>query len=440
MAAVSALHRCGSALLVRARSRLLFPLLPNAMNPLRFLFVLTACTCTASTADWPQWRGKDRMDHSPDSATLVPWPDGGPARLWLFDDAGLGYSGFSIVGGQLFTMSAKDGAEQVLSLDAASGEKRWSVPLDNRIYPNRWGDGPRCTPTIDVDRCYALSANGILGCLAIADGRILWKVDLVSDFGGKLQNWGYTESVLVDGDRVVCTPGGSKGTMLALDKMTGKPLWQSKSLQDEAQYSSPILVEHGGQRQYVQLIGKKIFGAKADDGAILWQADFPGRTAVIPTSIYSDGHVYVTAGYDAGCRRLKLGGATPELVYENKIMGNHHGGVILVDGKVYGHSDKGGWTCQDLLSGEAVWQDKSLGKGACTYVAGHLVCLEESSGNVTLVEASTAGWKEKGRFKLDPQTKLRKPQGRIWVHPVVLDGRLYLRDQDLVYCYNVKAK
>jgi outer membrane protein assembly factor BamB len=228
--------------------------------------------------------------------------------------------------------------------------------------------------------------------------------------------------------------------MAALDKMTGKVLWQSKEIVEEAQYSSPILIEHGGQRQYVQVVTKKVFGIKPENGDVLWQADFPGRVAVIPTVIYSDGHVFVTAGYGAGCRMFKLGGASPELVYENITLGNHHGGVILEKGKLYGHSEKGGWTCLDFLTGKADWQDKSFEKGACTFVAGHLVCLEESSGNVALAEASPAGWKEKGRFKLDPQATQRKRQGRIWTHPVVLDGRLYLRDQELLYCYDVKAK
>jgi outer membrane protein assembly factor BamB len=296
------------------------------------------------------------------------------------------------------------------------------------------------TPTIDGDRLYALSASGVLGCLNRADGKVLWKADLVSDFGGKLQSWGYTESVLVDGPRVLCTPGGSKGTMAALDKMTGKLLWQSKDLTEEAQYSSPILIEHGGKKQVVQLVGKKVFGLSPEDGSPLWQGDFPGRVAVIPTSIYHDGHVYVTAGYDVGARMFKLGGDSPELVYESNKMVNHHGGVILVNGKLYGHSDKGGWTCQDFLTGEPVWQDKTLGKGCCAYVAGHLICVSEKEGNVVLVEASEAGWKEKGRFTLSPQTEQRKPQGRIWVHPVIVDGRLFLRDQELIYCYDIKPR
>jgi outer membrane protein assembly factor BamB len=199
-------------------------------------------------------------------------------------------------------------------------------------------------------------------------------------------------------------------------------------------------VEHGGKRQYVQLIGKRVFGAEAESGKILWEAPFPGRVAVIPTPIYHDGYVYVTAGYGVGSRLLKLDGAQPKVVYDGPKMVNHHGGVILVDGKLYGHSEKGGWTCQDFMTGEALWQDKKLGKGCCSFVAGHLVCVDENNGDVVLAQVSPEKWNEKSRFRLEPQTRLRKPQGRIWTHPVILDGRLYLRDQNYIYCYNVKAK
>ena len=392
-----------------------------------------------SAADWPQWRGTNRDDQSPDKSILNPWPAKGPEKKWVFKDAGLGYAGFSVVGDQLFTMGAKDGGEHVISLDAQTGAQKWSVPLDNRVYPNNWGDGPRSTPTVDGDLLYTLSANGVLGCLAAKDGKILWKTDLVKDLGGKLQNWGYTESVLIDGDKVICTPGGDQGTMAALDKKTGKVLWRSTGIKEEAQYSSPILITHEGKKQLVQLLTKKVIGVDPENGEILWTANFPGRVAVIPTPIYSKGYLYVTAGYGIGCRLLKLGGKEPEVVYENNNMVNHHGGVILVDGKLYGHSDKGGWTCQDFLTGETVWKDESLGKGGVGFAAAHLVCVDEKSGEVALVEASPSGWKEKSRFTLDPQTTQRKPQGKIWVHPVIVNGRLYLRDQELIHCYDVKG-
>jgi outer membrane protein assembly factor BamB len=336
-------------------------------------------------------------------------------------------------------MGAMDDGEHVVCVDVATGKKLWSARVDDRVYENNWGNGPRCTPTVAGENIYAVSGNGRLVCLEVNGGKLVWSVDFVKDLGGKIQSWGFTESVLVDGDRVICTPGGSKGTLAALDRRTGKVLWRSKGVEDVAQYSSPLVVTHGGQRQYVQLVTKRLFGVKAETGELVWQTDFPGRTAVIPTPIHQDGLVYVTAGYNAGSRQFKLGGAEPAMTHESNKMVNHHGGVILVDGKLYGHSDRGGWTCQDWKTGEALWQDRSLGKGACTYVAGHLVCIEEQKGTVVLIEASPAGWKEKGRFTLSPQTEKRKPQGKVWVHPVVLDGRLYLRDQELIHCYDVKG-
>lgn len=390
-----------------------------------------------AAADWPQWRGADRAGHSPDASILAPWPKSGPKRVWLFKDAGVGYSSFSIVGTQLYTMGARKGSEQVICVNAGTGKEVWSTDL-GPVYENNWGNGPRSTPTVDGDRVYALSATGILACLNAKDGAQVWKVDLVKELGGELQGWGYTESVMVDGDQVVCTPGGQKGTMAALDKKTGKVLWQSAGLKVPAQYSSPIRIEVGGQPQYAQLLMRKVVGISPKDGALLWETAFPGSVAVIPTLVAMDGHVFATAGYGSGCQMIKLGGTEPEVVYEEKSITNHHGGVVVVDGKIYGHSDKGGWTCQDFLTGKIEWQDETLGKGTCTYAAGHLVCVDENNGSVVLAKASPEGWSEHGRFKLDPQTKLRKKDGRVWSHPVVLNGRLYLRDQDLIYCYDVK--
>ncbi len=409
------------------------------IKPFLPLLILAFGQSLLCAENWPQWRGEKRDDHSPDKSILNPWPAAGPVQKWVSKEAGLGYSGFSVADDQLFTMGAADGGEQVICVEALTGARKWAAKLDGRIYENNWGNGPRCTPTVDGDQIYALSGSGILGCLSRKDGSILWKVDLVAELGGKLQGWGYTESVLIDGNKVICTPGGDQGTMAALDKMTGKVLWRSTGIKEEAQYSSPILITHEGQRQVIQLLTKTVFAVNPDNGELLWRSDFSGRVAVIPTPIYQDGHLYVTAGYGTGCRMFKLGGKQPEVVYENNVMVNHHGGVILVDGKLYGHSDKGGWTCQDFLTGEKVWKSDVLDKGAVGYAAGHLICVEEKSGVVALVKASKEGWKEEGRFTLTPQTTQRKPQGKIWVHPVIVNGMLYLRDQEFVYAYDVKG-
>ena len=414
---------------------------PMTSSPLIASLILGALTVTGSlAADWSQWRGPNRDDHSPDKGLLKKWPEGGPKRLWLFEGARLGYAGYSIVGNQLFTLGLRDNQEFLIAVDVTKGTELWATPFGAK-YPNNWGDGPRGTPTVDEGLVYAISGQGNLICSKASDGKMVWQKSLATDLGGKLQNWGYTESPLIVGNKIICTPGGSKGTMAALDKKTGALIWQTSELTDQAQYSSPILITHAGKKQIVQLVEKKFFGVDPDKGKVLWKSDFPpGRVAVIPTPIYQDGLVYITAAYGAGCKAVKLeadGSATT--VYENKVMKNHHGGVVLVDGNIYGHSEGYAWVCQNFKTGEEVWASKALGKGAVHYADGMLYCIDEGTGTVVLAEASPKGWTEHGRFKLDPQTKQRKPQGRIWTHPVVINGKLFLRDQELLFCFDVKG-
>jgi outer membrane protein assembly factor BamB len=276
------------------------------------------------------------------------------------------------------------------------------------------------------------------------DGAKKWNKNLVSDFGGKIPGWGYSESPLVDGEKVIVTPGGSDGAIVALDKKTGKTIWQSEDLTDGAQYSSVIIADVKGKRHYIQLFMKTLAGVDAENGKVLWKARWPnGRTAVIPTPIYQDGHVYATSGYGAGCKLVKIDGGEAEDVWENKTITNHHGGVILVDGHVYGFSNAGGLVCQEFKSGEKKWSERGQGKnkGAVHYADGMLYCLDEGERSVFLVEASPAGFKEHGRFTLPQETSLRQgTRGKVWTHPVVIGGRLYLRDQDLVFCYDVTGK
>jgi len=391
-------------------------------------------------ADWSQWRGEGRKDHSPDKGLPNQWPGGGPRAAWVYENAGLGYAGYSIAKGRLFTMGLREGQEFLIAVDTANGKEAWNTPAGPK-YPNGWGDGPRMTPTVDGDRVFAIGGQGLMVCVNAKDGRQMWSKHLVDDLGGKLQDWGYTEAPLVAGDLVICTPGGPKGTVAALDKATGEVRWRTTDLTDKAQYASPILIHHAGQDQVVQLVMNRFFGVSPKDGKVLWKKDFPGRVAVIPTPIFEDGIVYVTAGYGVGCEAIRLGaGNSVEPLYSNKVMKNHHGGVICVDGYLYGHSDGAGWVCQDLKTGKEIWAHKGFGKGAVTYADGKLICLDERSGDVAMVEASTQGWKELSRFKLTPLSSRRSSQGGIWPHPVVVGGRLYLRDQEYLHCFDLRAK
>ncbi len=406
-----------------------------------FLLFLTALTSASATAaDWPTFRGADRSDKSTETGLLKTWPADRPKRVWLNENAGLGYSGFAIVGGTLYTMGARDAVEYVIAIDVATGKEKWSAEA-GALLTNGWGDGPRATPTIDGGKVYALSGKGILVCLNAVDGKELWRASM-TDIGGKVPGWGYCESPLIVGDLVVVTPGGAQGTLAAFAKSTGMKAWQSAGWTDGAQYASAIAVDHNGVKQIIQLTMQSIAGVNAANGELLWRTDFPGKTAVIPTPIFSEGQVFVAAGYGVGCKSVKIRpDNSVEDVYASTDMVNHHGGVILHQGHLYGYSDKGGWTCLDFKTGAVKWQEnKALRKGAIHFADGMFYLLEEKTGVVVLIEASPEAWKEKGRFALAPQTTQRNPKGMIWTHPVVSGGKLFLRDQELLFCFDVSGQ
>jgi outer membrane protein assembly factor BamB len=414
------------------------------MSNLRLRVFLTGLVVLVVAADWPQWRGPDRSDVSLEKGLLGAWPPGGPRLLWTFTDAGAAMSGPAIVGDRLYTMGADHDHDSVFAIDLNSRKKVWSTPLARR-YTNDWGDGPRGTPTVDGDRIYALTGGGTLACLQSATGKKIWHVDLRRDLGGDMMSgWGYSESPLVDGDRVICTPGGTKGAVAALDKRTGKVIWRNKGFTDRAAYSSLVVATVGGIRQYVQMTGESVAGIAANDGRLLWRMERSSPTAAIPTPIVKDNLVYFTSGYGTGCTLIELAAAgnsiTARQVYANRNLVNQHGGAILVGDHVYGYHDNGQWVCQDLKTGKVAWRSNKLGKGSVTCADGHLYCYSEDEGTVVLVEASPAGWNEKGRFTIPQETKLPRKQGRIWTHPVIANGKLYLRDQDLIFCYDVKDR
>jgi outer membrane protein assembly factor BamB len=409
------------------------------------LAVVLVLSFFALAADWPQFRGPDRTDVSQETGLLKQWPKDGPKLLWTFENAGIGFSGPAIVGDRLYTMGARGADEFVFALDAKTGKELWSLKV-GPLYTNGWGDGPRATPTVDGDVLYALGANGDLVCAESATGKKRWQVHYVNDLGGRVPDWGFCESVLIDGNHVICTPGGDKGTLAALDKKTGKTVWRSADLKDGAAYSSIIAVEVGGLRQYVQMTDGGVVGVAAKDGRLLWSSELAQNgTAIVPTPIFHDNHVYVASGYGAGGGLLKLTTAqdktSAEKVWANKLMVNHHGGVLRVGEHVYGYSDNRGWVCQEFRTGKAAWAEKGkLGKGSLTCADGRLYLYDEDNGVCALIAASPMGWSEHGRFKIPRETKLDRKSGGIWTHPVVANGRLYLRDQDLLFCFEVQAR
>ncbi len=400
-------------------------------------------------SDWPQWRGPNRDGYAAPQSLLQQWPAGGPKKKWEFRDAGVGYSAFSIVDGRLYTMGTKDSQCHVICIDAQGGDLLWESPIsragNDQDYATRWGDGPRSTPTFDQGKLFCLSDVGVLACLDAADGKLIWSVDFVADFGGTIPKWGYSESPLVDGDRVVATPGGKK-FMVGLDKATGNEVWVSQDYDELAQYVSPIKHTVGDVTFYASASKAGLAAFDAESGKLLFKNSATGNdTAVIPTPLASEDLLYHTSDYSAGNVLLRLtAGANrtiaAEAVYQlsTKSMQNHHGGVVLVDGVIYGHT-KAAWMAQDFQSGDDLWMESTRPNrsGSTAFADGRLYFYNDEEGSIYLVEPNRKSLQKRGELKLPEKTKIERGQGAIWAHPVIADQTLFLRDQDLIFAFDI---
>lgn len=542
---------------------------------------------TASAADWPQWQGPERTAHSKETGLLKEWPKDGPPLAWKITGLGGGDSTPSIAAGRIYGMSHRGSDEFVWALSEKDGKEIWAVRIAP-AYTTSWPqskEGPSATPTVDGDRLYVMGLAGNVACLQVADGKVVWERHLMADFGGRMPMWSYRESPLVDGDKVICTPGGDETTMVALNKFTGETIWKTfvpdsageiqnrsqaanrpnvietdlllstldkdrnkvisadelaaaptvlltldknqdgrlsedevtsapaassgqgrrrgggvmrmmkahsamdanedgvldaaeiknavaalkridanrdgKLTEDEvgmkhfgpqdtgAAYSSAIAIEFGGQRQYVQFLARTVAGVSAADGKLLWRYDKPanGMRLNIATPIYHDGHVFAASAYGAGGGLARLnknanGEITAEEVWFSKSMENHHGGVILHDGALFGANggNGGGYlACLDFTTGEVLWNERDsdkrrVTKGSVAFADGRIYYRTEE-GPVVLIEPSRKEYLEHGRFDQPDRTK--QPA---WAHPVIANGKLYIRDQDTLFCYDVKAR
>lgn len=404
------------------------------------LAVVLAFSLSAAgrAGDWPQFRGPNRDDLSTETGLLKSWPKEGPPLLWKATGVGGGYSSISVAGDRIYTLGNKGRESFVVALARDTGKPVWSAKVGAA------GGNLGCTPTVDGERVYALGQEGDLVCLDAKDGNRVWHRNLLKDFGGSCGGWRYCESPLVDGDKLVVTPGGKQATMAALDKQTGDTVWKCAIPVEHPQagYSSAVIAEVGGVRQYVQLLNGGVVGVTAD-GRFLWKYEKLGpNTANIPTPIVLKDRVFAIAGYGKGAALLQLkakGEAVSATeVYFTRAMTNKHGGVLCVGEHVFGDHDDGGRPfCADVNTGKVLWTrgDQGQGKGSAsvTYADG-LLYFHYQNGVVALVEASPASYKEVGSFQVP------KTSGHCWAHPVVTGGRLYLREGDMVYCYDVRAE
>ena len=394
-----------------------------------------AAGVTVAAADWPQWQGADRTRISRETGLMKEWPAKGPAVVWQATGLGSGYGSMAVAGERVFVQGTRGGNSVVVALNRADGKEVWSKALGRSGDDDR-GPGPRGTPTVDGDRLYVLTENGDLACVK-TDGTAVWQRNILRDFGGRQLQWLISESPLVDGPHVIVSPGGPGAGMVKLDKMTGKTVWQASDLSDPAGYSSAIAADIGGVRTYLTFTAGAGVGVRASDGKVMFRYDrAANRVANITTPVFFENKVFFTSAYDTGAGLVSLsaqnGTVSASEVYFTREMKNHHGGVVLLNGYLYGFDDSI-LKCIEFATGKMMWRDRSVGKGSVTAADGDLY-IQSESNMVALAAASPTGYQEKGRFSI-PDKGLPS-----WAHPVVSGARLYVRNQDSLMAYDIKAK
>jgi outer membrane protein assembly factor BamB len=393
--------------------------------------------------DWPQWQGPKRDGLSMETGLLQDWPKDGPVLVWKTTNLGGSYSTPSIAAGRVFAMGYRkkgdSDKEVVYALSERTGKELWHTTIAPANRHVGSGEGPRSTPTVDGDFLYALGVSGDLVCLEAASGKMVWHHNLVKEFDGAVPEWGYSESPLVDGPKVIATPGGKKATMAAFDKMTGQTIWTAQVPKgDGAQYSSAIVADAQGQRQYVQFMHRGVVSVAAEDGKFLWRYDHPANgTANISTPIFYKDGIFAASAYGRGGGLAKLmrdgDTTTATEVYFTREMENHHGGMVVIDGYLYG-ANGGQLACLEFSTGDVKWQSGKPGKGSIQFADGRLYYRNEG-GPVYLIEPNPNKYVEHGKFKQPDRSR-----NNAWAHPVVANGHLYIADQAVLLCYDVKKR
>ncbi len=389
-------------------------------------------------ADWPQFNGVNRDNRSTARGLLSDWPAEGPPLAWVAHGLGAGFSTVAVVQGVVYTMGNKGESEALMALDAGTGEKLWSTPFAWASHPSN-GDGPRSTPAVSDGRVFAMGANGDVICVAADTGKLIWQKNLPQEFSGGVPGWGFCESLLVDDGRVLVTPGGNTATIVALDPANGDVVWQVLvDGKDRPGYASAAAAEIAGVKQYIQFTGNGTVGVRADNGKFLWRDNTSANgSANCSSPLVSGDLVFTASSYGTGGAlvRLTAGGSSvsSELVYKTSNMMNHHGDMVIVDGLLFGSHDPGVLTCLELETGQVKWKNRSVGKGAITYADGRLY-LRSEQGPVALVAATSDKYVEHGQFDQPHRSSVSA-----WAHPVVAAGRLFLRDQDVLLCFDLTA-
>ena len=396
-----------------------------------------------SRTDWPQWRGPRRDAVCRETGLLAQWPAEGPPLAWKITGLGSGHSSIVVARGKIYTMGLRDGVESLIALDERDGGEIWSARIGGGI--------PNSTPTYDGKLIYALGIKGDLVCANAKDGKEIWRRNIAADFGGTVMTkLGYCEPVLVDGDRLICTPGANDAVLVALNKKTGAVVWKSALPQDVgprgkegAGYSSAVISSACGVRQYVQFVGRCLIGVSAETGKTLWTYNrVATEHANVATPIVRDDYVFVSACYGGGSALLRVVRRGDEFDVEElyhlvpKVLENHHGGMVAVGDYLYAGTgfNNGFPVCLEWKTGKVIWRPgrgPGLGSAAVLYADGHLY-LRYENGTMALIKATPNKYEVRAKFT-EPSSL-----GKAWAHPVIANGRLYLRDQDVLLCFDVK--
>ncbi|MBN1418682.1 MAG: PQQ-binding-like beta-propeller repeat protein [Planctomycetes bacterium] len=390
------------------------------------------------THEWPQFHGPRRDNKSDETGLLEEWPPEGPRLLWSVEGIGEGFSTVAIAGGLIYT-TGNVGEDTVITALDLGGRRKWTAK--NGSHYRRAVPGTRGTPTIDGDRLYHENADGDVICLDAREGERIWSLNILETFHGRNITWALAESLLIDGDKVICTPGGKGAGVVALDKRTGKTVWICDETDDKPGYCSPIVVDHRGLRQIVTMLARSIVGIHAQTGKLLWRVDHvTPHDENITVPIYRDGCILVSTQY-TGSRMLRLHvddqKASVQQVWLSEALDNQHGGIILVDGRVVGscrQEQRGPWACLEFETGERLFAERGIGRGSLTYADGMLY-MWNHEGTVALVRPTPRALEIVGRFEIP-----EGGSGPTWAHPVVCGGRLYLRRGDRLWVYDIAAK
>ncbi len=415
----------------------------NIKTSIAFIISILLISSLCPAGEWPQFRGPNRDGKSTETGLMKKWPQGGPEQLWSVEGLGIGFSSVAVAKGFVYTTGMIDGEGFLFAYDLA-GNLKWK-----ETYGPEWTGsykGTRTTPTVDGDRVYVFSGTGVMVCFEAGTGKKIWEVSTLEKFEGKNIRWGMSGSPLIDGDKVYCTPGGKKGVMVALDKMTGRTIWAASGSDELSAYSSPVLIERGGNHLLINVIQKSVICVNADNGKLIWQEPYvtPSDTGGV-TPIYKDGCVYVTSAIEREFTRggvmfeLSADGTSVTEKWNDKTLDTGHGGVVLVNGYLYGSTfdgvPKGDWVCLDFDSGKVMYKATWNGnKGSIIYADGMLYCYDENTGDVALVKASPEG------FEIVSSFRVTQGSGQHWAHPAISDGRLYIRHGDALMAYGIKSK